>query len=144
MSYAIKHLFHISAPREKVFEAINSITGLSNWWTKDTSGDAAPGGTIQFRFGAQGPDMKVTEVKPGEQLSWECIAGPQGWMGNTLTFSLDENDSKTRVRFAHEGFAAQDDSFASANFSWARYMESLRQYCQTGKGEGFGTDGYRK
>ena len=28
-------------------------------------------------------------------------------------------------------------------FSWAKYLESLRQYCQNGVGEGFGTKYYR-
>ncbi len=145
MSYAIKHLFHINAPRQKVYEALATIEGLSNWWSTDTSGDTAVGGKIEFRFGAfGGPDMKVTESKPGEKVSWECLGSPHGWVGNKLNFDLDENDGKTRVRFSHEGYAAQDDHYASTNFSWARSMESLRQYCQTGKGEAFGSEGYRK
>jgi uncharacterized protein YndB with AHSA1/START domain len=145
MSYAIKHLFHIAAPRQKVYEALTSIPSLANWWTTDTKGDSNPGGTISFRFGDQGPDMKVTDLKPNEGVSWECTSGPHGgWVGNTITFHLDENDGKTRVRFTHEGWDTEDDFYASCSFSWARYMESLRQYCQTGKGEAFGSEGYRK
>jgi len=145
MSYAIKHLFHINAPRQKVFEALSTIEGLSNWWSTDTTGDPAVGGIIKFRFSTfGGPDMKVTESKPGEKLSWECVDSPHGWVGNQLHFILDENDGKTRVRFSHEGYPEQNDHYAATNFSWGRYMESLRQYCQTGKGEAFGSDGYRK
>jgi uncharacterized protein YndB with AHSA1/START domain len=144
MSHAIKYLFHINAPREQVYQAITSIDGLSKWWTAESTGDAGKDGVIQFRFGGQGPDMKVADLKLNEQVSWECVASPHGWVGNRLSFMLDENDGKTRVRFAHDGFPAEDDSCAICTFGWGRYMESLRQYCQTGKGEGFGQPDYRK
>jgi len=142
--YSIKHVFHIKASNEKVFEAISTIDGLSNWWTTDTEGGTAVGDTIQFRFGGGGPQMKVIESVPGKKLVWECVGGADGWIGHTFTFALDENDGKTRVRFSQDGWTEQEDFYASCNFSWARYMESLRQFCQTGRGEAFGSEGYRK
>ncbi len=145
MTYSIKHLFHITASKQKVFEAISTINGLSNWWTTQTAGTTDLGGIIEFRFANMGgPDMKVTEVNPNESISWECVASPHGWVGHTFTIKLDDNDGKTRVRFSHNGFTEQDDGYAICSFSWGRYMESLRQFCQTGKGEAFGSDGYRK
>src|SRR4051794_15253281 len=143
MSHSIKHLFHINSKRADVFKAISTIDGLSNWWTAQTTGDAGENQVIQFRFGNAGPDMKVTGLKNGEIIEWECIASPHGWVGNKLTFSLDDNEGKTRVRFSHDGWQEQDDFYAICNFSWGRYMESLRQFCQTGNGEAFGSKGYR-
>ncbi len=145
MTYSIKHLFHISASREEVFKAITTIEGLSHWWTTDTVGNAELGGIIQFRFAASGgPDMKVAEMNENESLLWECVASSHGWTGHTFEFLLDENEGKTRVRFSHNGWAGQDDFYAICSFAWARYMVSLRQLCQTGKGEAFGSVGYRK
>jgi uncharacterized protein YndB with AHSA1/START domain len=144
MKHAIKHLFHIAAPREKVFEVLTTIDGLAAWWTVQTTGSSSLGDTIQFRFGEMGPDMKVTEIKPGESISWECTASPYGWLGHTFHFQLDENEGKTRVRFSHEGWEQPDDFYAICSFAWGRYMESLRQLCQTGKGEAFGSEGYKK
>ena len=142
---SIKHLFHINASTQKVFEAITTINGLSNWWTTNVNGDTNHGGVIQFRFGSfGGPDMKVTDIKPNDSVTWECIGGPEGWIGHTFIFQLDTNDNKTRVRFQQSGWAESDDFYASCNFSWGRYMESLRQFCQTGNGEAFGSEGYRK
>lgn len=143
MTYAIKHLFHIDAPRTDVFKAISTIDGLSKWWTTQTTGNAEMGGVIQFRFGDMGPDMKVTEVKPNKCVSWKCIDS-QGWDGHIFSFELSDNEGKTRVRFSHDGWKEQDDFYAHCCFSWGRYMESLRQLCQTGKGEAFGSEGYRK
>ena len=140
---SIKNLFHIAAPKEKVYQAISTIDGLSNWWTVETSGEDKAGGTLQFRFGGGGPDMKVKEMKPNESLTWECVGGPEDWIGTTLTFKLDENEGKTRVRFEHAGWKEANDFYAACSFSWGRYMESLRQYCQTGKGQAFGSEGYK-
>jgi uncharacterized protein YndB with AHSA1/START domain len=144
MTHSIKHLFHINAKRNDVFKAISTIEGLSGWWTTKTSGKAGKGDIIQFRFGDVGPDMKVTEVKPNEGIKWECVASPHGWVGHTFSIMLDENEGKTRVRFSHDGWNEQDDFYAICSFSWGRYMESLRQLCQTGKGESFGSAGYRQ
>jgi uncharacterized protein YndB with AHSA1/START domain len=139
MNHSIKHLFHIDSPQEEVFKAITSIESLSQWWTKDTSGESKKDGVIKFRFGNNGgPDMKVIDLKPGESLTWECVDSPHGWVGHTITFQLDRNDNKTRVRFSHDGWKNADDSYAICTFTWGRYMESLRQLCQTGKGAGFG------
>ncbi len=145
MTYAIKHLFHINASPEKVFKAISTIDGLSNWWTTATSGEASLNGSIQFRFGdAGGPDMKVIALIPSKKVVWECVASNHGWKGHIFTFLLDENEGKTRIRFSHEGWQEQDDFYAICCFSWGRYMESCRQYCQTGTGEAFGSKSYRK
>lgn len=144
MPYSIKHLFHINASKEKVFEAISTIQGLSQWWTVQTTGSTALNQIIEFRFaGAGGPDMKVTESKPGEKVSWLCIKSNHGWENTSITFLLDENEGKTRVSFSHDGWQEQNDFYAICCFSWGRYMESLRQYCQAGKGEAFGSAGYR-
>ncbi len=143
--FVIKHLFHINASKETVFEALTTIDGLSNWWTNKVGGDTAVGGIIEFRFGDfGGPDMKVKEIKPNESVTWECAGGPEDWLGHIFSFYLDSNENKTRVRFKQSGWKETGDFYASCNFSWGRYMESLRQFCQTGKGEAFGSEGYRK
>lgn len=145
MTHSIKHLFHIDAKRSDVFKAISTIEGLSNWWTTKTSGDSNLSGIIKFRFAdSGGPDMQVKEIIPNKTVIWQCIESPHGWAGHTFTFLLDDNDGKTRVRFSHDGWGNTDDFYAICSFSWGRYMESLRQLCQTGTGEAFGSKGYRK
>ena len=144
MSYSIKHLFHINSPKEKVYEAISGIHGLSNWWTTQVTGESIPGGILQFRFGEYSTDMKVISLRPNENVTWECVGGSPEWIGSKITFNMDSNDGKTRVRFEQAGWKEAGDFYAACCFSWGRYMESLRQFCQTGKGEAFGSEGYRK
>ncbi len=145
MTHAIKHLFHINASRSDVFKAISTIDGLAHWWTTQTTGSSDLGGVIQFRFGDfGGPDMKVTELIPDERIVWECMESNHGWKGHTFIFFIDENEGKTRVRFSHSGWNDEDDFYAICTFAWGRYMESLRQLCQIGKGDAFGSEGYGK
>jgi len=142
---AIKHLFHIAAPREKVYKALTTVDGLSNWWTIETTGDGKPGGVLEFKFGNFGSNkMKVKETKENEFVSWECVGGPADWIGTTLTFQLDDSADKTRVRFSHDGWKEANDFYAGCSFSWALYMQSLRQFCQTGNGEAFGSENYKR
>ena len=46
---SIKHLFHINTPRNKVYKAITTVDGLSNWWTNQTSGESKLSGLLEFR-----------------------------------------------------------------------------------------------
>jgi uncharacterized protein YndB with AHSA1/START domain len=136
----IEHLFHISAPRHQVYEAISSIEGLKGWWTMNTSGDSSLGGIIAFRFtNGYGVDLKVTNLKTDEDIQWAYVSGFNDWTGTTISFHLDDHDGKTRVRFKHDGWNAGVDC-AGYNFTWGRFMESLRQLCQTGAGVPYGSE----
>lgn len=141
----IKHLFHIAATREVVYGELSTVQGIASWWNSETSGDGSLGGTIELRFGPSNVmTMKVTALEPGRTVEWEFLSGANDWAGNRARFDLDENDGKTRVRFSHSGWKVQDDNYAATNFSWARYLMSLRQLCQTGQGEAFGATTYRR
>ncbi|HXB39241.1 MAG TPA: SRPBCC domain-containing protein [Bacteroidia bacterium] len=134
----IKHLFHISASFEKIYVAISTIQGLASWWTTQTSGKSEVGGMMEFRFGSQFINkMKVIEMKNNKSVLWECVDGPEDWIGTKVSFHLDENEGKTRVRFDHTGWKDANDFYANCNFSWGRFMESLRNLCEKGKGAPF-------
>ena len=60
-----------------------------------------------------------------------------------MSYELIENEGKTRVRFTYGNFDEKSDFFTNQNFISAKYLESLRQFCQTGIGESFGSDNYR-
>lgn len=134
--YAIKMLFHIDAPLGDVFNALSSIDGLSGWWTVHTSGSTELNGVIEFDFPPSFHNkMKVVGVQKDEYVRWNCIEGAADWVGTEISFVMDRNEGKTRVRFEHSGWEHQEDFFARCSYGWGAYLSSLNRYVEAGEGD---------
>ena len=140
----IKLLLHINSPKEKVFKALTESSELSKWYTTIVNGifNLNEIITVEFVNFAEFK-FKVVELVPNESIHLEIVESKFDNTGHLMKYDLDENDGKTRVRYTYEGFSEMDDSYANMNYSSAKYLESLRQYCQVGKGEAFGSPSYR-
>jgi uncharacterized protein YndB with AHSA1/START domain len=143
MSHTIHHLLHINAPIDKVFTALSSIEELKLWYTTEVQGSSKLNEIIEFKFGGVDFHTKVIELVANEKIVMECVATSLPLVGQKVTYELDQNDEKTRVRFSQDGFDELDDFYANMNFSASKYLESLRQYCQNRTSEAFGSKGYR-
>ena len=143
MSHTIHHLLHINSPIDKVFTALSSIEELKLWYTTEVQGSSKLNEIIEFKFGGVDFHTKVIELVANEKIVMECVATSLPLVGQKVTYELDQNDEKTRVRFSQDGFDELDDFYANMNFSASKYLESLRQFCQNGTSEAFGSKGYR-
>jgi len=143
MSIPLKHLFHINASVNKVFKALTNVNEMRNWYTTEISGESSIDQLINFKFGTIEFIVKVTALEVNKKIVWECVDTTMPFVGHTYTFELDESDGKTRILLTVLGFEEQNDMYANMNFSWGKYLESLRQYCQKGLSEAFGSSGYR-
>jgi len=131
----IRHLLTINAPKEKVYRAITHQDGLAGWWTKQTKAKPETGSIAEFRFGDRYfNQMRITRLEPNSAVAWECIQGDKEWIGTRFLFELEESEGKTIMRFAHTDWNEDTDMYALCNYHWGRYMTSLKQYCETGKG----------
>ena len=140
----IKLLLHINSTKEKVFKALTESNDLSKWYTSEVNGKFELNEIISFEFVNFAKfKLKVIAIIQNESVYLEIVESEFGNVGHIMKYDLDENDGKTRVRYTYEGFNEMDDSYANMNYSSAKYLESLRQYCQTGKGEAFGSSSYR-
>ena len=140
----IKLLLHINSPKERVFKALTESSELSKWYTTIVNGIFNLNEIITFEFVNFAEfKFKVVVLVPNESINLEIVESKFDNTGHLMKYDLDENDGKTRVRYTYEGFSEMDDSYANMNYSSAKYLESLRQYCQVGKGEAFGSSSYR-
>lgn len=131
----ILHRIGTTTTPDKVYDALTTVDGLAAWWTADTHGDAAPGGTIQFRFGdAGGFDMKVLDQRPNERVAWEVTEGPEEWIGTHVSFDLAQEDGYTIVLFKHEGWREPVDFMSHCSTKWATFLMSMKQLVETGAG----------
>jgi len=136
---------HINSPKEKVFKALTNSNELSKWYTTVVKGEFKLNEIISFEFVNFAEfKFKVIALTQNESVHLKVVESTfDNFLGHIMKYDLDENNGKTRVRFTHDGFEEMDDFYANMNYSSAKYLESLRQYCQTGKGEAFGSSSYR-
>jgi len=138
---SILHRLGIHAPLPKVYSALSTIAGVSNWWTEETSGDEHIGGKIQFLFrdddgGVKGKmRAEIKELKPSTRVCWQCIEGPAEWIGTDITFDLSEQDGQTIVIFGHRNWKEEGEFMSHCSMKWATFLLSLREYVETGKGK---------
>jgi uncharacterized protein YndB with AHSA1/START domain len=135
---SIKHYLVIKVQPEKVYNVITKTGGLKSWWTVEAKAEERVGGTAEFIFGERYYNkMKIINLRDNKIVEWECLEGDKEWIGTTFLFELEEKDGNTILRFSHNNWKEETDFFASCNFNWGYYMNSLKQYCETGEGTPF-------
>ena len=136
----IIHRVGIKAPASKVYAAISTVEGAAGWWTKETTGDAQPGGNIAFEFSTSdgekigGFGMDVLALAPGRKVHWRVTTGPEEWIGTDIVFDLAEDGEYTIVRFGHMNWPEAGEFTAHCSTKWAVFLLSLRDLVETGKG----------
>ena len=130
----IKHKLLIKASIDDVYNAVTTQKGLESWWAKQTLAKPEIGFINVFTFGTTKNEMEVTALDPNQKVVWKVLQSGEEWIGTTLTFELEAQEDKTILRFNHSGWRAVTDHYAECNFAWARFMISLKSYCETGTG----------
>ena len=124
-----------TATPDKVYEALTTVEGLSDWWTDDTKGSPAEvGGEIAFRFPTGGFDMEVIDLKPAERVTWRVVGGPEEWVGTTVDWDLRQQDDYTIVLFKHEGWREPVEFMHHCSTKWGSFLMSLKSLVETGEG----------
>lgn len=131
----IVHELDIAAPPQQVFDAVTTQAGIAGWWTRDCFAEPTVGSIGEFAFEGRSVvfSMRVDLLEAPELVHWECIGGPDEWVGTSVAFRI-EGDDKTVLRFWHGGWEFEDGALPRCSFQWARYLDSLRRYCETGTG----------
>ena len=131
------HELMIGADADKVYAAITEQEGLASWWTDTNTASPELGSEAEFVFdgGQTVFKMKIDELTPGKRVVWSALESPApGWPGTTITFDLSAEESGTKLLFGHIGWPSTDGAFPSCNFAWAIYLQSLKDYLETGTG----------
>lgn len=130
----IFHTLPIRASRARVFEAMTSSEGLSEWWALRANGVPRLGVVYELDFG---PDYQwravVTAVDPGVSLEWEMTEVMDDWRGTRVGFQLRAEADRTWLDFRHTGWAAATEHYRISNCCWAAYLRVLRRYLEHGE-----------
>lgn len=137
----IIHRIGINSTASKVYQALSTIKGVASWWTEEVEGDEKIGGKLKFTFRTTTGDIKgqmlmeVKELNPQHSVRWECVEGPDEWIGTHITFELSEQDGQIILMFGHRNWKEAIDFTAHCSMKWAVFLLSLREYVETGKGK---------
>lgn len=135
---SIKHQLTIESTVEKVFEALTTIEGLSGWWTVDTIGSCELGDALYFTFGEYAIfEFQVALLDTNKLVSWKFVGGNPEWDKTYITFLLEDKGGKVDFNFVHEDFEDDYEGFSRINDTWEIYLNSLKDYCETGVGQPF-------
>lgn len=133
----ILHLLSIHAPREAVYEAIATVAGIRNWFSRDADLETRVGGSGEIRFaeGRRITRIEIGALEPPARVAWKVLSAPMPtWPDTTVEFEMQADDAGTTLHFAQRGFAQADDFFAMSATAWGCFLVSLKQYVETGQG----------
>ena len=137
----ILHRVGIKSSLGEVYKVLTTIEGLSGWWTTNTKGEANKiGGEVQFRFGANGFDMKILKLQPSKHVLWEVIDGPEEWIGTKISWDLKQEDDYIILLFKHQNWKEPVEFMHHCSTKWAIFLMSLKALVETGKGSPFPND----
>ncbi len=129
------HLIEIHAPVEKVHGAFVSVEGIKGWWTQNAVLFAASPKTYSVRFGSEHTNKMQVLSESAQEIRWQCVEGRDEWVGTTLNFQFEsKSPHQSILRFQHDGWRSESDFFAFCNTIWGYYMESVKSFCESGKG----------
>ena len=127
---------------EEVFHAVNNVRG---WWSGEIEGnteklnDEFSYRSGEFHFSKQ----KLIEVVPEKKVVWlvtesqlNFVKNKNEWTGTKIYFEISEQDTKTQLRFTHQGLIPGIECFGGCSNAWGKLIQqSLFSLITTGKGK---------
>jgi uncharacterized protein YndB with AHSA1/START domain len=133
----------VHASPDAVFDAITTASGLTAWWTS-ASGSGDTGGELEFVMSAPTPlRVHVDGATRPTSVQWtvtQCDFEPE-WVGTRPTFTVTGLEGgASEFHFRHHGLTEELDCIDMCTSGWNRYLASLRDYVETGRGNPRGSD----
>ncbi len=131
-------VIQVSADQETILRALTTTDGIEGWWSKQCEISDEVGGINTLHFIKEGQLIAMkfkVEVVEDHKVVWTCFenANPV-WVDTTLTWDFENEE----ISFSHSGI---DESwsgsppFKATEEGWIHFMSSLKEYCETGKGQ---------
>ncbi|WP_109829429.1 SRPBCC family protein [Reichenbachiella versicolor] len=140
MNQSFHTKIHISIPIEKAFHAIRKK--IYEWWTEDL--EQIDERTFRVKF-SNGSFWTIKEVnfQPPEQITWKVTEShhifssdkTDEWNNTAIKWLLIENSNSTTIQLSHIGLAEELDCYHICSKGWQFFLNSLKQYLETGIGK---------
>ena len=126
-------------PPDVLYRAVSTADGLRGWWSDELTNEGGTGGILTLHYRG-GPITRV-RFAGGEaplRAEWDVIEHRplSEWNGTKLVFTIERlGRSISKLRFRHIGLDSGCECYGMCNRGWSYYMESLRDFVESGKGK---------
>lgn len=137
----------ISSSPQTVYEALTSEVGIRSWWTESSEVGTKVGEQILVTFGNTHKIMEIQVLRPIEEVRWHVIDAKldvpgltrtDEWVGTTIKLVIVPlSNSTTELRLQHIGLTPAIECYKICSAGWNQFIQSLKNYCETGKGSPF-------
>ena len=126
--------FIIRVSPARVYEAVSSVEGLNEWWTRAAAGTPAPVAPYELDFGP-GCVWRavVTKAEPARAFELRIVEADADWTDTIVGFELEGTEQGTRVRFRHVGWREANRHYRTSCHCWALYQRVLRRHLEHGE-----------
>jgi uncharacterized protein YndB with AHSA1/START domain len=133
----IEHSVLVRAPRDRVYDVLTTAEGWDAWFTTGTRLDARPGGTIELRWRAWGPDeIDVDDGGPVlEAIAPARFVFQWGDPPTTVELDLAADVRGTVVSVREHGYRDTPSGrakFVSCATGWGEALTLLKFYVERG------------
>ena len=144
---AIKFEFEINAKPETVFNAVTTKKGYQGWWAAVCDVDCKLNHLSSIKFLKEHITeemcFKTIEVKKNEKLVWLCTSNNvfESMVNNELTFEIKQNGKESILTFTQNSSDSKwkkHPEHQNIVDGWNFFMDSLKNYCETGEGDPWG------
>jgi uncharacterized protein YndB with AHSA1/START domain len=119
----ILHDLLITAPIDRVFDAVSTPEGFDAWWTDRSSGTPGKGEEYVLWFGPEYDwRARVTRIAPPNDFELEMTRADDDWTGTHVGFRLQPRDGATWLQFSHAGWKSPNEHYRVSSNCWAMYL----------------------
>ena len=141
-----QHTIQLKTDANQVFNALTKEIPL--WWTEMFEGASNKKGQFfTVRFGENVfKMMEVKELVANTKVEWNVkdslIAIPElknqsEWIGTSIIWEIKPSSTLTVLKLTHKGLNQGIECYDICSEGWQQFINSLRTYIETGKGNPF-------
>lgn len=125
----------IPVSHDKVLAALTTTAGHRGFWARDCKVGRAVGDEATYRFDSIEVVFRIDRIDE-RGLVMTCVREENcpEWLGTRVSMQAKADGAGTAVELVHDGWREKTEFFGMCRAGWESYVESLRAYCETGRG----------
>ena len=132
----------VSAPVERLFDAIATVDGVRGWWTPLVSGASHRGGTLRLEFEGMDEhvDLHVVACRRPTEVEWRVVehTSVDEWAGTRIRFDVSPaGEGASLLAFQHVGLSPKLECYDQCEAGWDHFLDSLVAFATQGQGAPF-------